>query len=128
MVEERINGWRIDKAQRFLAAADRAFEAEDWDTAVSRAYYACYHVVIALLELRAGVRRRRWDHVEVQTEFRQRFANRGFLFTRRDAQDLESNLSSKARSGLRRQPLSPSIRGRAANDGSTVDRQYYRGD
>jgi uncharacterized protein (UPF0332 family) len=72
-----------------LEAAIRAFESGDWETAVSRGYYALYHAVIALLEARAGVVRRRWDHVQVQLDFRTHFARRGFLFTTRDAQYFE---------------------------------------
>jgi uncharacterized protein (UPF0332 family) len=60
-------------------------EAGDWEAAVSRAYYAVYHAVIALIESRAGVRRRRWDHDVVQEDFRAQFSRRGFLFGARDA-------------------------------------------
>jgi uncharacterized protein (UPF0332 family) len=48
--------WRLEKAQRFLLAAARAFEVDDWETAVSRAYYAVYHSMIALLEAKTELR------------------------------------------------------------------------
>jgi uncharacterized protein (UPF0332 family) len=67
-----------------LLAAQRAYEVEDWETCVSRAYYAVYHAVIYLLEVRANLHRRRWDHDQIQADFRSRFASRGFLFSRQD--------------------------------------------
>ena len=42
--------WRLAKADRFLAAARRALDAADAETAISRAYYAAYHSVLAMLE------------------------------------------------------------------------------
>ena len=71
-----------------MLAAERAFETGDFETAVSRAYYAAYHSIAAVLEVRAQLRRSRWDHVQVQNEFRARFTNRGFLFNSRDARTL----------------------------------------
>jgi uncharacterized protein (UPF0332 family) len=71
-----------------MLAAQRAFEGGDWETAVSRAYYAAYHSIVAVLEVRGRVGRERWDHVQVQNEFRARFTNRGFLFNSRDARAL----------------------------------------
>src|SRR4051812_9053952 len=44
-----------------MNAATIAFDASDHETAVSRAYYASYHAVIALVEVRVG-RRRGWSH------------------------------------------------------------------
>ncbi|MPZ48566.1 MAG: HEPN domain-containing protein [Dehalococcoidia bacterium] len=72
-----------------MIAAERAFTSEDWETTVSRAYYALYHAVIALLENKTTVRRNRWEHVELHYLFRSQFAQRGFLFVVRDAEDFE---------------------------------------
>ena len=48
-----------------MLAAQRAFEAGDWETAaVSRAHYAAYHAVIAALEARA-------DHVRLPRSHRE---------------------------------------------------------
>jgi len=85
VVRESRSAWRLAKAERFLVAAEHAIEAGDWEAAVSRAYYAVYHAVIALIEMRAGVSRRRWDHDVVRNDFREHFASRGFLFSVRDA-------------------------------------------
>jgi uncharacterized protein (UPF0332 family) len=71
-----------------MLAAERAFAAGDWETAVSRAYYAAYHSIVAVLEIRAQMHRSRWDHTQLQNEFRARFTNRGFLFSSRDARSL----------------------------------------
>jgi hypothetical protein len=52
--------WRLRKAERFMTAATRAFQASDYETAVSRAYYA-YHAVIAVVEAQQGSRPS-WAH------------------------------------------------------------------
>jgi len=86
---DAASNWRLAKAERFLQAASRAFEADDFETAVSRAYYAAYHSVIAVLESRAGVSRRRWDHSQLQAAFRREFGAKGFLFSIRDSGDFD---------------------------------------
>lgn len=45
-----------------MTAAQRAFEVSDYETAVSRAYYAAYHALIVMFERRIGVTRPRWSH------------------------------------------------------------------
>ena len=72
-----------------MGTADRALSLEDWETAVSRAYYALYHAVIAVIEAKTSTRRRRWDHIEVQNSFIQQFTRKGFLFSTQDAATLE---------------------------------------
>ena len=52
----------MEKAERFMSAGTRAFEAGEYETAVSRAYYAAYHSVIVLFEARIGGARSRWSH------------------------------------------------------------------
>ena len=89
MTADASSNWRLAKAERFLSAADRALEADDGETAVSRAYYAAYHAVIALLETRAGINRRRWDHSQLQGAFRREFGAKGFLFSIRDSSDFD---------------------------------------
>jgi uncharacterized protein (UPF0332 family) len=81
--------WRLQKARRFLRVARAALGDQDYETALSRAYYGVYHAVIVLLETKSGLVRRRWDHELVQLEFRRRFASSSYLFTVRDARDLE---------------------------------------
>jgi len=45
-----------------MNAAARALEAGDHETAVSRAYYAAYHAIIAAFETTMGLVRDRWSH------------------------------------------------------------------
>jgi uncharacterized protein (UPF0332 family) len=45
-----------------MIAAARALEAGDFETAVSRAYYASYHAIIAAFEAKMGFARARWSH------------------------------------------------------------------
>ena len=89
MADASSANWRLQKAERFMTAAQRALEAGDFETAVSRAYYSAYHALIALLEAKGGIKRRRWDHDQVRFEFRARFASRGYLFASRDAEDMD---------------------------------------
>ena len=39
----------LAKAHRFLAQAEKRCNEEEWDSAVNRYYYACYHISQALL-------------------------------------------------------------------------------
>jgi uncharacterized protein (UPF0332 family) len=78
--------WRIDKAGRMMRASQLARDAGDWETAISRAYYAIYHLAVSLLESKGGMTARgRWDHDQVHTAFGSQFANRGYIFNSRDA-------------------------------------------
>ena len=45
-----------------MNAATRAFESVDYETAVSRAYYACYHAIIVAFEVKMGLTRDHWPH------------------------------------------------------------------
>ena len=74
------------KAQRFLAAAQDAFQQGHWETVASRAYYAGYHLIAALLETRANLSRKLWRAETLLRDFRERFTNAGYLFARRDSQ------------------------------------------
>lgn len=47
-IKELIKGY-MEKAQKKLEVAKRLFETEDYEDAVSRAYYAVYHATQALL-------------------------------------------------------------------------------
>jgi uncharacterized protein (UPF0332 family) len=95
----------LAKAGRFLQAADRAFAAGDWETTASRAYYAAYHAAIAALESRTGMRRRRWEHLELQRQFRAQFARRGYLFSVRQAEVLERLYEARLAADYEREAL-----------------------
>jgi uncharacterized protein (UPF0332 family) len=51
----------------------------------SRAYYAVYHLVAALLEEKAGVSRQPWRAEQLMRDFQERFTRQGYLFSSRDA-------------------------------------------
>jgi uncharacterized protein (UPF0332 family) len=95
----------LAKAKRFLQAADRAFAAGDWETTASRAYYAACHAAIAALESSTGIRRRRSDHLELQRQFRVRFAQRGYLFSVRHAEVLERLYEARLAADYEREAL-----------------------
>lgn len=68
---------------------------ELWEASVSRAYYAVYHAVAAVLESRKGLSRDRWDHTQLLNDFREHFGRPGFLFSLRDAKDLNRLLQER---------------------------------
>jgi hypothetical protein len=45
-------------------------------------------ITSSLRSSKSRPRRQRWDHVQLQNDFREHFARRGFLFNMRDAEDL----------------------------------------
>ena len=86
--------FRLQKAERFLAAAASALDAGHWESCASRAYYAVYHLVVALMLIRhsqIGKRPRtpvsKWKHTQVRNEFLALFCNRGFFFNGKDGTD-----------------------------------------
>ncbi len=103
--------WRMAKAQRFMAAAEAALALEDWETAVSRSYYAVYHLVVALL-IANGVVRTRWQHDTVINDFRQRFSGKGFLFSGRDGGTLGALLEGRLRADYTEQRWTSRTAGR----------------
>ena len=64
----------IDKGRRSLAAARRDYDAGDYDLAVSRGYYAMFHLAVAALKIKGGEYRR---HATVVAAFRDQFASEG---------------------------------------------------
>lgn len=82
---DAIASWSSAKSDRFLRATRNAFESEDWESVASRAYYAAYHLVAALLEEKASVTRRPWRAEVLQGDFRQNFTHKSYLFSMRDA-------------------------------------------
>jgi uncharacterized protein (UPF0332 family) len=64
-------GWDINlsKARNNLRTAQHAYEHSDFDSCVSRAYFAVFHVEIASLLKLTPFRQERWGHDRVQAEF-----------------------------------------------------------
>lgn len=89
------HGYRVRKGQAFLEAARSAYENGHLETALSRAYYAAYHLAAAVLAEKAGIYRARWDHLILHREFLDRFCRRGYLFSRADGDDLADLLNAR---------------------------------
>ena len=66
----------VDKRRRSLAGAQRDFAAGDYDLAVSRGYYAMFHLAVAALRTRGGEYRK---HTAVIAAFREKFVTDGTL-------------------------------------------------
>jgi len=60
------------KARNNLRTAQHAYEQGDFDSCVSRAYFAVFHVEIAALLQLTSFRQERWGHDRVQAEFNRR--------------------------------------------------------
>lgn len=59
---------RVKKAKKFLASAKVLLEHGDYDSCISRCYYAVFHAAIALLE-KLGIRQKKWEHKFVLAAF-----------------------------------------------------------
>ena len=103
----------INKAVRFLNTATAALESGDSESAVSRAYYALYHITILLLRAVKGIERERWDHEQLHRAFLDQFCEVGYRFSRRDGRDWEYVKNSRIAADYHANPLS-SIRGQRA--------------
>lgn len=65
----------VDKGRRSLAAARRDYGSGDYDLAVSRAYFAMFHLAVAALRTKGGGEYRR--HAGVIAAFREQFVAQG---------------------------------------------------
>jgi uncharacterized protein (UPF0332 family) len=67
-------GWHIylSKARNNLRTAQLAYDHDDFDSCVSRAYFAVFQVEIASLLKLTSFRQERWGHDRVQAEFNRR--------------------------------------------------------
>ena len=69
----------LAKARNNLRTAQHAYEQGDFDSCVSRAYFAVFHAEIAALMHLTAFRQERWGHDRVQAEFNRRLIrNRNF--------------------------------------------------
>jgi uncharacterized protein (UPF0332 family) len=76
-------GWEVfmDKAESNLRVAAIAFDADECDPSVSRAYFAVFHAeIVALLRL-TDFRPESRGHDHVQAEFNRRLVNQRKLFS-----------------------------------------------
>jgi uncharacterized protein (UPF0332 family) len=67
-------GWHIylSKARNNLRTAQLAYDHNDFDSCVSRAYFAVFQIEIASLLKLTSFRQERWGHDRVQAEFNRR--------------------------------------------------------
>jgi uncharacterized protein (UPF0332 family) len=67
-------GWYIylSKARNNLRTAQLAYDHDDFDSCVSRAYFAVFQIEIASLLKLTSFRQERWGHDRVQAEFNRR--------------------------------------------------------
>jgi len=74
--------WQVylAKARNNLRTAQSAYEQGDFDSCVSRAYFAVFHVEIAALVKLTEFRQDRWGHDSVQGEFNRRLIRSRHLF------------------------------------------------
>ena len=74
--------WRIylAKARNSLRTAQSAFQQGDFDSCVSRAYFAVFHAEIAAILKLTEFRQDRWGHDQVQAEFNRRLIRSRKLF------------------------------------------------
>ena len=79
--------FRLAKAQEALRAAQVAFDNGLWESSVSGAYYAAYHLAAAVLAEKADVHRDRWDHMALYNAFQSHFCRRSFHFNVQDGRD-----------------------------------------
>lgn len=77
----------VNRVQRFLASAKLCLDHGDAESAVSRGYYALYHMTILLLRVSRSVNRDRWDHDELHRVFLDQFCKLGFKFSITDGED-----------------------------------------
>ena len=70
----------LEKAQSNLRVAEMAWNAGEYDPAVSRAYYAVLQAEIAALLKLTDFRPRQWGHDRVPAEFNRRLIHRQKVF------------------------------------------------
>lgn len=62
----------LSKARNNLRTSQLAYEHDDFDSCVSRAYFAVFQIEIAALVKLTTYRQERWGHDRVQAEFNRR--------------------------------------------------------
>lgn len=67
---------RIAKAERYLRTAQLAYDDGDYDSCVSRAYYAAFHGCIVLLVLYVDKKAVDWQHSTIINNFVGAFTKR----------------------------------------------------
>ncbi|MSQ14585.1 MAG: HEPN domain-containing protein [Dehalococcoidia bacterium] len=64
------------------------FLVGEWESCISRGYYAAYHMVAAVIEAKKGFTRPSWEHERLLQDFREHFTSIGYMFSDQDGDDL----------------------------------------
>ena len=78
-----------------MAAAEAANAGGHWESAVSRAYYAVYHLVVEVLAVKRRLHAGRWQHDTVASRFYQEFCWLEYLFAAQDDRVLQELLDAR---------------------------------
>ena len=88
--------FRRRKAQECAQGARLALEHRLWATAVSRAYYCLYHVLLEVLTAQGeSAPKRGWNHDVLRDRFWERYCKSGRHFNRQDGQTLNVARNSR---------------------------------
>jgi uncharacterized protein (UPF0332 family) len=71
----------LSKARNNLRTAQLAYDYGDFDSCVSRAYFAVFQIEIAALVKLTAFRQERWGHDRVQAEFNRRLIRDQKMFS-----------------------------------------------
>ena len=70
---------RVKKARKFFKTAKLLLERGDYDSCISRCYYALFHATVAMLE-KSGMSRAKWGHNFVLASFNKEYIHRKKIF------------------------------------------------
>lgn len=87
--------YRLQKSEGFLRAADACYQVSEWESSISRAYYAAYHLVAAVIEAKIGFTRKPCEHDTLLNDFRENVgpSSKRPLFYKEDVERFDTLLS-----------------------------------
>ena len=86
---------RVNKAEALIKTAQFLFESGYYNDCVSRAYYAVYHAIIAILAVKRKIVRDRWDHTVLHRAFLDNLCKGGFPFSKTDSNTVSTLLAER---------------------------------
>ena len=86
---------RLNKAKVLIKTARFLFENGYYNDCVSRAYYAVYHAIIAILAVKRKIVRDRWDHTVLHRAFLDNLCKGGFPFSKTDSNTVSTLLAER---------------------------------
>ncbi|TAE33096.1 MAG: HEPN domain-containing protein [Candidatus Kapaibacterium sp.] len=97
-----------EKAKRGIDDAEMLFNAERYEAAANRAYYACFHAAIALLK-RFGIEHPKHPHDWIQAQFSAEIIHRRKIFPKALASSLPNIQTVRHLADYREESISKSI-------------------